>query len=136
MIKIIYDPQDSTSARENKVREISTYPQLVKSCLASLNKGKNLTIILAQPVLLHWFKNMSARYPQGTFVFEALDARLALAQRWGMAIPDSVAKEDILQGRNLRYWRRHGPSTTYNDITVLTNIKPERIPYAATNLCP
>lgn len=97
MIKIIFDPEDLISAQEHKVREIAEYPQVVKSCLASLNEEKNQTIFLAQPVLLQWFKNMAARYPQGTFIFEEIDARGALEQRWQVPIPHHVANEDILE---------------------------------------
>lgn len=115
MIKIIFDPQGLTSAGDDRVREISAYPQLVKSCLASLSEGKNQTLILAHPALLQWFKNMSARYPQGTFVFETLDARTALAQRWGMAIPDSVANEDILQAGLLALDLQPQPGFSFED---------------------
>lgn len=115
MIKIIYDPQGLTSAGEDRVREISAYPRLVKSCLTSLSEGKDQTIILVQPVLLQWFKNMSARYPQGTFVFETLDARLALAQKWGMEIPASVTNEDILQAGLLELDLQPQPGFTFED---------------------
>ncbi len=115
MIKIIYDPQNLISDREDRVWEISAYPKLVRSCLASLSEGKNQTIILAHPALLQWFKNMSARYPQGTFVFETLDARTALAQRWGMAIPDSVANEDILQAGLLALDLQPQPGFSFED---------------------
>ncbi|MEW6180946.1 MAG: hypothetical protein AB1522_13585 [Chloroflexota bacterium] len=115
MIKIIYDPQGLTSAGEDRVREISAYPRLVKSCLTSLSEGKDQTIILVQPVLLQWFKNMSARYPQGTFVFETLDARLALAQKWGMEIPASVTNEDILQAGLLELDLQPQPGFSFED---------------------
>jgi hypothetical protein len=115
MIKILYDPQDLTSAQENKVRQISEYPPVVKSCLANLSEGKNQTIILVQPVLLQWFKNMASRYPQGTFVFETLDARAALAQRWGMEIPTHVTNEDILQAGLLALDVQPQPGFTFED---------------------
>lgn len=115
MIKVVYDPQGLTSAGEDRVREISAYPQLVKSCLASLAEGKNQTITLSRPALLQWFKNMSARYPQGAFVFETLDARLALAQKWGVEIPASVTNEDILQAGLLALDLQPQPGFSFED---------------------
>jgi hypothetical protein len=97
MIKVIYDPQNLNSTRQNKIREISEYPQAVKTCLSCLNQGKDYTFVVVQPVILQWWKNMAARYPQGTFVFETVDARSALAQRWSTVIPANVSNEGILQ---------------------------------------
>ncbi len=115
MIKVIYDPQDLTSSQENKFRGISSYPQVFKTCLDSLSEKKNQTIILAQPVLLQWLKNLASRYPQGTFVFETLDSRAALVQRWGMVIPISVTNEDILQVGLLNLDIHPQPGFTFED---------------------
>ena len=97
MIRIVYDPHDLISHQETKVREISEYPAVIKHCLANLAEGNHQSIYLVVPVLLQWFKNMSSRYPQGTFIFETVDARHALEERWKVPIPASVTNEEILQ---------------------------------------
>jgi len=101
MIKIIYDSQDLTPPQENKVREISQYPQVVKECLANLGAGRDQTIILAHSVLVQWLKRLAQRCPPGAFSFETLDARTALVQRWGLPIPAAVTNSEILQANLL-----------------------------------
>jgi hypothetical protein len=39
---------------------------------------------------------MAARYPKGAFVFDIVDARGVLAQRWEVEIPASVTNEEII----------------------------------------
>ncbi|MCX6054118.1 MAG: PglZ domain-containing protein [Chloroflexi bacterium] len=97
MIKIIFDPIDLTHHPENKARQISEYPLVIRGILSNPSEGENQVIYLIQPAMLQWFKNMASRYPQGTFVFETIDARGALAQRLGLVIPFSVTNEDIQQ---------------------------------------
>ncbi len=119
MIKIIYDPQNLISVKESKVQEIGEYPQVVKTCLDSVRDGTSKTIVLVEPVLLQWFRNMSARYSQGLFVFETLDARAALAQRWNVLIPESVTNEDILTNELLSLDIHSQPGFNFDD-TVLS----------------
>jgi len=115
MIKVIFDPLDLISTGEAKVRDIAQYPPLIKNCLSSLSEGKNQTVYVAHQTVFQWLKNMASRYPQGTFVFETLDARAALAQRWGMEIPDHVTNEDILQAGLLKMDVLPQPGFTFED---------------------
>ncbi|MFZ6018452.1 MAG: hypothetical protein ACOYXO_02495 [Chloroflexota bacterium] len=115
MIKVIFDPLDLISTGEAKVRDIAQYPPLIKNCLSSLSEGKNQTVYVAHQTVFQWLKNMASRYPQGTFVFEILDARAALAQRWGMEIPDHVTKEYILQTGLLKMDVLPQPGSTFED---------------------
>src|SRR5260370_14615196 len=97
MIRIIFDPTDLSANKNKSIRNISEYPLSIKDSIYSLSEGRDLTIFIIQPVMLQWFKNMATRYPQGTFVFETIGARGALAQRWGIDIPATITNEDILQ---------------------------------------
>lgn len=118
MIKIIYDPHDLASPQENKLREITKFPQVVKNCLSSLSEGQNESIFLVQPVLLQWFKNMSTRYPQGAFVFETLDARAVLSQRWGVDIPTTVMNDEIQQAGLLALDLQPQPGFSFEDFLL------------------
>src|SRR5260370_17103607 len=97
MIRIIFDPTDLSANKNKSIRNISEYPLSIKDSINSLSEGRDLTIFIMQPVILQWFKNMATRYPQGTFVFETIDARGVLAERWGIDIPATITNDDILQ---------------------------------------
>ena len=58
---------------------------------------------------------MASRYPQETFVFETLDARGVLSQRWGIELPPSVTNEDILQAGILSLDIQPQPGFTFED---------------------
>lgn len=120
MIKIIYDPIDLAQHPDGKIRKISEYPQLIQRCLNCLSGGENQTIFLANSVILQWLKNMASRYPQGTFIFETIDARRALAQRWGVDIPEYITNEDIVQTGLLSSDLRPQPGFSFED-TLLSH---------------
>ena len=58
---------------------------------------------------------MAARYPQGVFQFETIDARSALARQWGINIPTNVTNEDILQAGLLSSDIRPQPGFGFED---------------------
>jgi hypothetical protein len=120
MIKIIYDPIDLVQHTDGKIRKISEYPQLIQRCLNCLSGGETQTIFLANSVILQWLKNMASRFPQDTIVFETIDARGALSQRWDIAIPAYTTNEEILQTGLLESDLRPQPGFTFED-TLLAN---------------
>jgi len=94
---------------------IKEYPLVYSNLLETISKNKKITVIVNNPVLLQWLKNMASRYPQGTFVFETVDARGVLAQRWGVEIPDSVTNEEIIHAGLLSLDLRPQPGFTFED---------------------
>jgi len=58
---------------------------------------------------------MAARYPQGAFVFDTVDARGVLAQRWELEIPASVTNEEIIQVGLLSLDIHPQPGFTFED---------------------
>lgn len=102
MYRIIYD--QNRYINDKGFRKINSYPlylEFYKSIIESFMEIKYESIIVENSVIYQWLKNLSSRYPSGTFVFETLDVCEALAQRWGVAIPSTVSNEDILQAELL-----------------------------------
>ena len=116
MIKIIADPNNlGFGIPAERMVSIGEYPQRVKDIQHAYGNHQEYALVITQPVVIQWFKNMSARYPQGAFVFETLDARAALAQRWGMAIPVSVSNEEIIQAGLLALDLQPKPGFSFED---------------------
>lgn len=98
MIKIIADPNHlAVGIGVERMNSIVEYPRRVKEIQHAYESHQDYALIVSPPVVIQWLKKMAARYPQGVIMFETVDARSVLAQRWGMAIPDSVSNEDILR---------------------------------------
>jgi len=98
MIRIIAGPRELTPSMQGiLVYDAQGYSEAYDHILQSLQANKDLIVTVHKLVAFQWFKNMASRYPQGTFVFETIDARWALAQRWDMEIPATVTNEAILQ---------------------------------------
>jgi len=79
------------------IAKADEYPGIYQKMVKSLEKNHDFEIVVRKSVVNQWFKTMSQRYPQGTFVFEEVDARGALARRWQMHIPEHVTNKDILE---------------------------------------
>lgn len=98
MIKIVQDPNNlGFGVAAERMNAIAEFPQRVKDIRQAYENHQEYALVVSQPVVIQWLKNMSSRYPQGTFIFETVDARGVLAQRWGLEIPASVSNEEILQ---------------------------------------
>ena len=98
MIRIITGPRELTlSIQGISVNDALGYSEVYDHILRSIKSNDDLVVIANKLVAYQWFKNMASRYPQGTFIFEAIDARGALAQKWYIDIPATVSNEDILQ---------------------------------------
>jgi hypothetical protein len=67
---------------------LSQYPRIVAEIIEAIQSHQDYTLLVHHATVLQWLKNMSQCYPQGAFVFETINARSALLQRWGMEIPD------------------------------------------------
>ena len=115
MITVVYDPLDLVHHPDGKVSKISEYPKVIQGFLKDFDDGQLRTIFIANSVILQWFKNMSMRYPQGTFTFETADARGALAQRWGIDIPETVTNEEIMQAGLLSSDLHPQPGFSFED---------------------
>lgn len=117
MIRIIDDPHRLLKIQTNeiKVNSFTEYLILYERLLESIHTGQNLHILVHHPTILQWLKNMASRYPQGTFVFETMDARAALARQWGIEIPAHVTNADILQAGLLEIDVQPQPGFTFED---------------------
>jgi hypothetical protein len=96
MIHIKYDALGLAKPQfGNIVEDIKGYPSVYASILSTIYLNQDLEVYVYASPILQWFKNMSLRYPQGTFTFETIDARQTLAQKWALALPTDLKNEDI-----------------------------------------
>jgi len=120
MIYVIFDPERIAKEDGDLLFECEKYVTSYNNALENLSIGKDLRIIVNKSVYVQWFKNLASRYPQGTFIFETIDARSVLAQRWEVDLPITVTNEDILQAGLLSSDLRPQPGFTFED-TLLAN---------------
>ena len=100
MIKVVSDTNHFGNTANGEILDaIENYPAAYAKCLTAFNSQTDLVIYVSQSATFTWIINMALRYPQGTFVFETLDARQALAQCIGMEIPTRVTNGDFFKTR-------------------------------------
>jgi len=119
MVRIIYDPEHLVSlAGEQNVSNISEYVGAYVRILAALQNNQNFRLFVHHQAVFQWLKNFSVRYPQGTFVFEMLDAREALRQKWGVELPDELRNEEILESGLLELDLQPQPGQSFEDLLL------------------
>ncbi|MEI7988651.1 MAG: hypothetical protein WCI88_06400, partial [Chloroflexota bacterium] len=98
MIKIIENP-DNLSFVTNiaQMGSIAEYPLHARNIQRAYETKHDYFLVVSQTVVTQWIKKMASRYPQGTFIFETVDARRAMEEHWKVPIPASVTNEEILQ---------------------------------------
>ena len=121
MIYVLSDfNQLSSPVNQIVLDKVSVYPDAYRLIMTSLQNQEDQIILVSHSAILQWIKNMSMRYPQGTFAFETIDARGALAQRWGIIIPENITNEDILQAGLLSLDLHPQPGFSFAD-TLLSH---------------
>lgn len=116
MIRIISDSNLLMPSFEEKwISSKNEYPKIYMEILDALQSNNNFSVIIQTNVITQWFLKMASRYPQGTFVFETIDARGALSQSWGLEIPESVTNEDIIQTNLLKADIHPQPGFSFED---------------------
>ena len=119
MIHIIYDAQKLVNPTfRNTIKSIGEYPGEYKAILAALQSNDDYHCIVYLSPVFEWLKHLSQRYPQGTFVFETLDARQALAQKWDIALPHDLRNEEILESGLLQLDLHARPGQNFNDLLL------------------
>jgi len=98
MIRIVADFDHLVKETDGVIiSKIADYvPAYARVLEASVNK-EDLTVYIQLPAVEHWFRQMSERYQDGSFVFERIDARKRLEQLWGIPVPETVAPSDIVE---------------------------------------
>lgn len=119
MVKIISDTENLLLA-ENKIRvdAFSDYVSVYQKILYSLNSSEDIEVIVSIPTVVQWIKNLASRYPQGIFVFETLDARLALAEKWCISLPNDLKNEEITENGLLEADLQPQPGQGFEDILL------------------
>jgi len=124
MIYVIFDPEGIAKKDGDLLFDCEKYVTSYNNALENLSIGKDLRIIVNKSVYVQWFKNLASRYPQGTFIFETIDARSVLAQRWEVDLPIIVTNEDILQAGLLSSDLRPQPGFTFEDTLLASYYNP------------
>jgi hypothetical protein len=99
MIAIISDELNLMPADEPGLiilEQISDYLTGYEFIQNAIEDETDLTVYIRNRTIGLWLRNMSSRYPTGTFAFTEMDARSHLIQKWGISIPEFVANEDIV----------------------------------------
>src|SRR5687767_14142451 len=98
MIRLVYNPEQLTLLGAAKsATKISDYVTAYSIVLQYLDSNQDTQLVITHPVIFQWLRNLSVRYPQGTFLFETLDARQALAQKWALTLPTDLRNEEITE---------------------------------------
>lgn len=119
MVRIIYDPEYLVPALgEQAISTISEYVGAYAHILADLQDNQDLRQVIHNQTVFQWLRNLSLRYPQGTFVFETLDARQALRQKWGVELPDTLRNEEILKSGLLELDLQPQPGQSFEDLIL------------------
>ncbi|MCX6054307.1 MAG: hypothetical protein NTZ74_05205 [Chloroflexi bacterium] len=80
MYKIVYD--QNNYIKDERMKRIDSYisfPDAYKLIIDLNQNALTETIFVGNATIYHWLRILASRYPQGTFVFEAIDARSVLA---------------------------------------------------------
>jgi hypothetical protein len=119
MITVVFDPYNlSNNPQITNWNQISHFPIIYNNILTDITSNNNLVLIVSHSVLVQWLKNMSLRYPQGTFIFETIDARHALRQRWGVALPADLRNEEITESGLLQLELQPQPGQSFEDLLL------------------
>jgi hypothetical protein len=119
MVRIIYDAEHLVSlAGEQTVSNISEYVGEYGRILDAMQSNQDLRLVVHNQTVFHWLRNLSLRYPQGSFDFQMLDARQALRQKWGVELPDELRNEEIQETGLLTLDLQPQPGQSFEDILL------------------
>ena len=97
---------------------ISEYPKYYKEVMDSISTNSEYSLIITKPIAYQWFTNMATRYPQGAFIFDTIDARKALAEKWRLALPEDLTNEEIAYSGLLDLDVQSQPGQSFSDILL------------------
>jgi hypothetical protein len=106
------------------ISDVSDYPQTYERLLKFVQQNRNALVIVRQQAVYQWLRNLSTRYPQGTFVFETFDARNALEQKWSLSLPLDLRNEEITNNGLLQLELQPQPGQSFEDILLVHFFNP------------
>lgn len=125
MIRIISDFNHLVNhTDELVVSNVSDYVGVYERILQAFDKKQDLTIYVQLSAVEYWFKQMAERYPEGSFEFERIDARIRLQQIWGIQIPEIVEPEEIVEAGLLELEITPNPNDRFEDFLLETFYDP------------
>lgn len=125
MYRLIYDQNNYLNDEHIKrIDSYSSFLEIYKSIIEIDLQALTKTFIVTNATIHHWLKNMATRYPPGTFLFEIIDARSALAQQWGINIPANISNEDIVETGLLTSGLHPQPGYSFEDTLLAHYYSP------------
>lgn len=99
-------------------QDVKDYVVAYNEILRVLDQKKDKTIYIRVPVVVNWFKRMAERYPQGSIIFEEIDARKYLQNLWGIQIPEDVSPDQLLSAGLLEIADIPNPGENFDDFIL------------------
>lgn len=125
MIRVILDTHGFLSVHsEYIIDDVHSYVSVYAGILNAIDKQSTAYILVKYQIAFTWLKNMSLRYPQGTFVFETLDARQALAEKWGVSLPNDLKNEEVTENGLLELDLTPQPGQGFEEILLAHFFSP------------
>lgn len=119
MIRIVSDLDHLVKDTDELVASnVSDYVSVYERILQAFDKKQNLAVYVQLSAVEHWFKQMAERYPEGSFVFERIDARTRLQQLWGIAIPETIVPAEIIEAGLLDLETTPNPGDRFEDFLL------------------
>jgi hypothetical protein len=137
MITVISDTERYSSSTGLVIETIAQYPVVYLFCQKAVLRSEDLLIVVRVPIVFAWLKNMSLRFPKGSFSFDVMDARLALSQKWGVEVPAEVDSQQILDAGLLQLDTVNPSGKPFHDVILEFYLGPlfttTAFPYAQVN---
>ena len=98
-ITIIIDMNGLLNEQEASlvVRKVSDYPQAYLAVKEAIQQKSVLSLYVRNPAVATWLTKCAHMYGEAFMALQVYTPRVALAQRWQLAIPLTIADRDILQ---------------------------------------
>jgi len=100
------------------VLDIDEYARTCRDVSNAIHQGTQLDICVRDPHVADWLPKFVAKYDADHTRVIRLTPRLALAERWGIAIPDDVTNKDILNSGVLKERIFPTPGQSFEDIVL------------------
>ena len=120
MIKVVTDIDNLIKPDKKGLTfaQFEDYVNGYQPLIQAIENSLDLIVYIQNPTIENWIKRMASRYPQGTFLFEEMDARKYLQKLWNITTPDYITNEDVNKSEILEAEITPRSGDTFEDIIV------------------
>jgi len=94
---------------------VADYVHAYARILEAYENKEELAVYVQLKPIEHWFRQMAGRYPEGSFAFERIDARIRLQQLWDIHIPEAIDPAEIVEAGLLDLDLTPNPGERFED---------------------